>query len=118
MVLTAGHLGGTPTAAGTCTFTIKVTDSAGDQATEPAARRRPTGSGQMAPLVTVKVPTAMPNEVDDEPLDPPDAAVGGMDVLAAAHGGLFARNLAAPLRVWSVSLNHLRFGHCRSMRGT
>jgi hypothetical protein len=25
------------------------------------------------------------------------------------HGGLFVRNLAAPLRVWSVSLNHLRF---------
>ena len=37
VVLTAGHLGGTPTAAGTFTFTVKVTDSAGDQATEPGS---------------------------------------------------------------------------------
>ena len=37
VVLTSGHLGGTPTAAGTFTFTIKVTDSAGDQATEPGS---------------------------------------------------------------------------------
>jgi large repetitive protein len=37
MVLTTGHLGGTPTTAGTFTFTIKVTDSAGNQATEPGS---------------------------------------------------------------------------------
>jgi hypothetical protein len=37
VVLTAGHLGGTPTVAGTFTFTIKVTDSAGNQATEPGS---------------------------------------------------------------------------------
>ena len=37
VALTAGHLGGTPTAAGTFTFTIKVTDSAGNQATEPGS---------------------------------------------------------------------------------
>jgi Putative Ig domain len=37
VTLTSGHLGGTPTAAGTFTFTIKVTDSAGDQATEPGS---------------------------------------------------------------------------------
>ena len=37
VTLTGGHLGGTPTAAGTYTFTIKVTDSAGDQATEPGS---------------------------------------------------------------------------------
>jgi Putative Ig domain len=35
--LTSGHLGGTPTAAGTYTFVIKVTDSSGDQATEPGS---------------------------------------------------------------------------------
>ena len=37
VVLTPGHLGGTPTVAGTFTFTIKVTDSAGNQATEPGS---------------------------------------------------------------------------------
>jgi large repetitive protein len=37
VTLTGGHLGGTPTAAGTYTFTIKVTDSAGDRATEPGS---------------------------------------------------------------------------------
>ena len=37
VALTAGHLGGTPTAAGTFTFTIQVTDSAGDHATEPGS---------------------------------------------------------------------------------
>ena len=37
VVLTTGHLGGTPTTAGTFTFTIKVTDSAGNQATEPGS---------------------------------------------------------------------------------
>ena len=36
-VVTTGHLGGTPTTAGTSTFTIKVTDSAGNQATEPGS---------------------------------------------------------------------------------
>ena len=34
VVLTTGHLGGTPTVAGTFTFTIEVTDSARDQASE------------------------------------------------------------------------------------
>ena len=34
VTLTGGHLGGTPTTAGTYTFTIKVTDSAWDQATD------------------------------------------------------------------------------------
>ena len=37
VVLTSNHLGGTPTVAGTFTFIIKVTDSAGDQATEPGS---------------------------------------------------------------------------------
>ena len=37
VVLTSGHLGGTPTVAGTFAFTIKVTDSAGNQATEPGS---------------------------------------------------------------------------------
>jgi hypothetical protein len=37
VTLTGGHLGGTPTAAGTFTFVIKVTDSAGDHATEPGS---------------------------------------------------------------------------------
>jgi hypothetical protein len=37
VVLTSGHLGGTPTTVGTFTFTIKVTDSAGHQATKPGS---------------------------------------------------------------------------------
>jgi large repetitive protein len=37
VTLTGDHLGGTPTVAGTFSFTIKVTDSAGDQATEPGS---------------------------------------------------------------------------------
>ena len=37
VVLTSGHLGGTPTAAGTFRFTIKVTDSAGHQASKPGS---------------------------------------------------------------------------------
>jgi hypothetical protein len=37
VVLTTGHLGGTPTLAGAFAFTIKVTDSAGDQASEPGS---------------------------------------------------------------------------------
>ena len=37
VVLTGGHLGGTPTAAGTFTFTVKVSDSTGDHATEPGS---------------------------------------------------------------------------------
>ena len=37
VVLTGSHLGGTPTTAGTFTFTVKVADSAGDQATEPGS---------------------------------------------------------------------------------
>ncbi len=37
VVLTTGHLGGTPTTASTFTFTIKVTDSAGNQATKPGS---------------------------------------------------------------------------------
>jgi hypothetical protein len=34
VTLTGSHLGGTPTAAGTFPFTIKVTDSAGNHASE------------------------------------------------------------------------------------
>jgi hypothetical protein len=37
VVLTSGHLGGTPTVAGTFTFTIQVTDSAGNHASEPGS---------------------------------------------------------------------------------
>ncbi len=37
VALTGSHLGGTPTVAGTFAFTIKVTDSAGHQATEPGS---------------------------------------------------------------------------------
>ena len=37
VVLTGGHLDGTPTTAGTFTFTIKATDSAGNQATKPGS---------------------------------------------------------------------------------
>ena len=37
VTLTSGHLDGTPTAAGTFTFTIKITDSAGNQANEPGS---------------------------------------------------------------------------------
>ena len=37
VILTSGHLGGTPTMAGTFAFTIKVTYSAGNQATEPGS---------------------------------------------------------------------------------
>jgi large repetitive protein len=37
VVLTGSHLGGTPTAVGTFTFVIEVTDSAGDRATEPGS---------------------------------------------------------------------------------
>ena len=37
VALTGSHLGGTPTAVGTFTFVIEVTDSAGDQATEPGS---------------------------------------------------------------------------------
>jgi hypothetical protein len=37
VVLTSGHLGGTPTAVGTFTFTITVTDSAGNHASEPGS---------------------------------------------------------------------------------
>jgi len=37
VVLTTGHLGGTPTTAGAFTFTIQVTDSAGNQATKPGS---------------------------------------------------------------------------------
>jgi putative Ig domain-containing protein len=35
--LTGSHLGGTPTVAGTFAFTVKVTDSAGDQASKPVS---------------------------------------------------------------------------------
>ncbi len=37
VVLTGSHLGGTPTTAGRFTFTVKVTDSAGNRATEPGS---------------------------------------------------------------------------------
>ena len=37
VVLTTGHLGGTSSTAGTFTFTIQVTDSAGNQATKPGS---------------------------------------------------------------------------------
>ena len=40
------------------------------------------------PLLQEHMSHVVVARVDDEPLDPPDVAIGGMDLLAAAHGHL------------------------------